>query len=57
MRHNKKVNHLGRKSAHRQALLSNLAPSLTLHKRNFTTVAKAKALRVYVEPQNWQPLG
>ena len=50
MRHNKKVNHLGRKSAHRQALLSNMASSLILHKRIFTTVAKAKALRVYVEP-------
>ena len=46
----KKVNHLGRKSAHRQALLSNMASSLILHKRIFTTVAKAKALRVYVEP-------
>ena len=50
MRHNKKVNHLGRKSAHRQALLSNMASSPILHKRIFTTVAKAKALRVYVEP-------
>lgn len=50
MRHNKKVNHLGRKSAHRQALLSNMASSLILHKRIFTTVAKAKALRVYIEP-------
>ena len=50
MRHGKKVNHLGRKSAHRQALLSNMASSLILHKRIFTTVAKAKALRVYVEP-------
>ena len=50
MRHNKKVNHLGRKSAHRQALLSNMASSLILYKRIFTTVAKAKALRVYVEP-------
>ena len=50
MRHNKKVNHLGRKSDHRQALLSNMASSLILHKRIFTTVAKAKALRVYVEP-------
>ena len=50
MRHNKKVNHLGRKSAHRQSLLSNMASSLILHKRIFTTVAKAKALRVYVEP-------
>jgi len=50
MRHNKKFNHLGRKSAHRQAMLSNMASSLILHKRISTTVAKAKALRVYVEP-------
>lgn len=50
MRHGKKINHLGRKSAHRQAMLSNMAASLILHKRIFTTVAKAKALRVYVEP-------
>jgi large subunit ribosomal protein L17 len=50
MRHGKKVNHLGRKTAHRQALLSNLASSLILHKRITTTVAKAKALRKYVEP-------
>ena len=50
MRHGKKVNHLGRKSAHRQALLSNLASSLILNKRISTTVAKAKALRKYVEP-------
>lgn len=50
MRHNKKFNHLGRKSAHRQALLSNMASSLILHKRISTTVAKAKALRIYVEP-------
>jgi large subunit ribosomal protein L17 len=50
MRHNKKFNHLGRKSAHRHALLSNMASSLFLHKRINTTVAKAKALRVYVEP-------
>lgn len=50
MRHNKKFNHLGRKKAHREALLSNMATSLILHKRIFTTVAKAKALRVYVEP-------
>lgn len=50
MRHNNKVNHLGRKTAHRQAMLSNMASSLILHKRIFTTVAKAKALRVYVEP-------
>src|SRR5687768_405714 len=50
MRHGKKINHLGRKSAHRQALLSNLATSLIINKRISTTVAKAKALRKYVEP-------
>ena len=50
MRHNKKFNHLGRKSAHRQAMLSNMACSLILHKRITTTLPKAKALRVYVEP-------
>ena len=50
MRHNKKFNHLGRKAAHRKAMLSNMAASLILHKRIFTTVAKAKALRIYVEP-------
>ncbi len=50
MRHNKKFNHLGRKKAHREAMLSNMASSLILHKRIFTTVAKAKALRVYIEP-------
>lgn len=50
MRHNKKINHLGRKSAHRKALLSNMACSLILHKRITTTVAKAKALKMYVEP-------
>jgi large subunit ribosomal protein L17 len=50
MRHGKKINHLGRKTAHRQALLSNLASSLILNKRITTTVAKAKALRKYVEP-------
>ncbi|MCE3295234.1 MAG: ribosomal protein [Crocinitomicaceae bacterium] len=50
MRHGKKVNHLGRKSAHRKAMLSNMACSLIEHKRISTTVAKAKALRVYVEP-------
>jgi large subunit ribosomal protein L17 len=50
MRHGKKINHLGRKTAHRQAMLSNLASSLILHKRITTTVAKAKALRKYVEP-------
>ena len=50
MRHNKKFNHLGRKSAHRKAMLSNMASSLILNKRIITTTAKAKALRVYVEP-------
>ena len=50
MRHGKKVNHLGRKTAHRHALLSNMASSLILHKRITTTIAKAKALRKYVEP-------
>lgn len=50
MRHGKKVNHLGRKAGHRNALLSNLACSLILHKRINTTLAKAKALRKYVEP-------
>jgi large subunit ribosomal protein L17 len=50
MRHGKKINHLGRKSAHRHALLSNMATSLIMHKRITTTVAKAKALRKYVEP-------
>ena len=50
MRHNKKFNHLGRTSSHRQAMLSNMASSLILHKRISTTLAKAKALRVYVEP-------
>ena len=50
MRHNKKFNHLGRKSAHRNAMLANMACSLILNKRIVTTVAKAKALRIYVEP-------
>lgn len=50
MRHGKKHNHLGRKTAHRQAMLSNMACSLIEHKRISTTIAKAKALRVYVEP-------
>jgi large subunit ribosomal protein L17 len=50
MRHGKKINHLGRTSAHRKAMLSNMASSLILHKRVSTTVAKAKALRTYVEP-------
>ncbi|MBO7203483.1 MAG: 50S ribosomal protein L17 [Bacteroidales bacterium] len=50
MRHNKSFNHLGRKSGHRKALLANMASSLIMHKRIETTLAKAKALRVYVEP-------
>ena len=50
MRHNKAVNHLGRKSGHRKALLSNMASSLIRNKRIVTTVAKAKALKSYVEP-------
>jgi len=50
MRHNKKINHLGRTSAHRKAMLANMACSLILHKRISTTVAKAKALKIYVEP-------
>ena len=50
MRHGDKVNNLGRKKAHREALLSNLACQLITHKRIVTTTAKAKALRVYVEP-------
>ena len=50
MRHNKSINHLGRKSGHRKALLANMASSLILKKRIFTTVAKAKALQSYVEP-------
>jgi len=50
MRHNKKFNHLSRKSAHRKAMLANMACSLIAHKRIATTVPKAKALRVYVEP-------
>ncbi|WP_407405073.1 50S ribosomal protein L17 [Sodaliphilus sp.] len=50
MRHNKKFNHLSRKKAHRDAMLSNMTTSLILHKRIFTTLAKAKALRVYAEP-------
>ena len=50
MRHGKKDNHLGRKEGHRSSLLSNLAISLIKHKRLFTTLAKAKALRTYVEP-------
>lgn len=50
MRHGKKINHLGRTASHRKAMLSNMASSLILHKRISTTVAKAKALRKYVEP-------
>ena len=50
MRHNKKINHLGRTSSHRKALLSNMASSLIASKRISTTLAKAKALRTYVEP-------
>ena len=50
MRHGKKLNHLGRQKPHRDAMMSNMASSLILHKRINTTVAKAKALRVYVEP-------
>ncbi|MBS3992719.1 MAG: 50S ribosomal protein L17 [Bacteroidetes bacterium] len=50
MRHGKKFNHLSRKTAHRAAMLANMACSLILHKRINTTVEKAKALRVYVEP-------
>lgn len=50
MRHRKSFNHLGRKTAHRKAMLANMAASLVLHKRINTTIAKAKALRMYVEP-------
>ncbi len=50
MRHRKKLNHLGRTSSHRKAMLANMASSLILHKRITTTTAKAKALRVFVEP-------
>ena len=50
MRHNKKFNHLGRKKAHRDAHLANMTISLIEHKRIFTTLAKAKALRIYAEP-------
>ena len=50
MRHNKAINHLGRKSGHRKALMANMASSLIKHKRIQTTVAKAKALKSYVEP-------
>jgi large subunit ribosomal protein L17 len=50
MRHGKKINHLGRTTPHRKAMLANMACSLILHKRITTTLAKAKALRTYVEP-------
>ena len=50
MRHNKSFNHLSRKKAHRDALLANMTISLIQHKRIFTTLAKAKALRMYAEP-------
>ena len=50
MRHNKKFNHLGRTASHRAAMLSNMAVSLIMHKRITTTLAKAKALKKYVEP-------
>ena len=50
MRHGRKINHLGRTTAHRHAMLSNMSSSLILHKRVTTTVAKAKALRKYIEP-------
>lgn len=50
MRHNKKFNHLGRTHSHRAALLSNMTVSLIMYKRIFTTLAKAKALRMYAEP-------
>ena len=50
MRHNNRINHLGRTHSHRDAMLSNMAVSLLMHKRIFTTLAKAKELRKYVEP-------
>jgi len=50
MRHGKKINHLGRTDSHRKAMLANMATSLVKHKRIITTLAKAKALRKYVEP-------
>ncbi|MCF0159708.1 MAG: 50S ribosomal protein L17 [Bacteroidaceae bacterium] len=50
MRHNKKINHLGRTASHRNAMLANMAISLIMHKRITTTLAKAKALKKYVEP-------
>ena len=50
MRHSKVINHLGRTSSHRKAMLANMATSLIIHKRISTTIAKAKALRTYIEP-------
>ena len=50
MRHNKKFNHLGRTASHRNSMLANMAVSLIMHKRITTTLAKAKALKMYVEP-------
>jgi len=50
MRHNRTINHLGRTAAHRRAMMANMASSLILHKRISTTLAKAKALRSYIEP-------
>jgi large subunit ribosomal protein L17 len=50
MRHNKKFNHLGRQASHRSAMLSNMSASLIMHKRIFTTTAKAKALKLVIEP-------
>jgi large subunit ribosomal protein L17 len=50
MRHGKKLNHLGRTAPHRKAMLANMASSLIMHKRITTTLAKAKALRLYAEP-------
>lgn len=50
MRHNKKFNHLSRTAAHRKSMLANMSVSLIMHKRISTTVAKAKALQVYIEP-------
>ena len=50
MRHGKKINHLGRKTAHRKSMLANMACSLIEHKRINTTVAKAKALKQFIEP-------
>ena len=50
MRHNKKFNHLGRTKSHRDAMLANMTISLIMHKRIVTTLAKAKALRIYAEP-------